>query len=78
MIMINKYLMLSTVPFQTYFDDVEGALVAQVDAVLVLLVHELARLELQALHARLQLGALSGTRLEDLSDESVNKMCTMS
>ena len=49
-----------------YLDDVEGALVAQVDAVLVLLVHELARLELQALHARLQLSALSGARLEEI------------
>ena len=32
-----------------YLNDVEGALVAKVDAVFVLLVHELARLELQAL-----------------------------
>ena len=48
----------------TNLDDVEGALVAQVDAVLVLLVHELARLELQALHARLQFRALPGARLE--------------
>ena len=55
----------------TYLDDVEGALVAEVDAVLVLLVHELARLELQALHARLQLSALPGARLEgDLAGNS--------
>ena len=47
-----------------YLNDVEGALVAKVDAVLVLLVHELARLELQALHARLQLCALAGACLE--------------
>ena len=50
----------------TNLDDVEGALVAQVDAVLVLLVHELARLELQALHARPQLRALPGARLEGI------------
>ena len=58
--------------FLTYLDDGEAALlvVAEVDAglvdaALVVALAEHAGLELLALHARLQLGAFSGTRLDE-------------